>query len=250
MPLFRLPAAAGRNCNTTVVLLGSVSSDVQNRFSQTNGHGKRLIDEIGSIFLPMGSEMTRGRSGREHGCRTWRPATAMHVRIAPADDRCHERHVGPMLACGFPGSQSSVGSRNSRDTTATLSGWQHSISFWLSLSSRLSQSLVSRPVRNNSGWSATVTPLASIIGSGVLVSVPLMASAVGLWAVPAVAGLTVAAYLIGGAIRYNIRYGEPLLKSAQAGHTVKSIEGLSHFVLIGAYFITVATTLYCLARSG
>ena len=110
--------------------------------------------------------------------------------------------------------------------------------------------LVSRPVRNNSGWSATVTPLASIIGSGFLVSVPLMASAVGLWAVPAVAGLTVAAYLIGGAIRYNIRYGEPVLKSAQAGHTVKSIEGLSHFVLIGAYFITVAYYLVLLGTFG
>ena len=32
--------------------------------------------------------------------------------------------------------------------------------------------LVCRPVRNNRNWSATVTPLASIIGSGFLVSVP------------------------------------------------------------------------------
>ena len=45
--------------------------------------------------------------------------------------------------------------------------------------------LVCRPVRNNRSWSATVTPLASIIGSGFLVSVPLLAGAVSLWAVTA-----------------------------------------------------------------
>ena len=39
--------------------------------------------------------------------------------------------------------------------------------------------LVTPRVRGNTGWSATVTPLASIIGSGFLVSVPLMASAIG-----------------------------------------------------------------------
>ena len=110
--------------------------------------------------------------------------------------------------------------------------------------------LVSRPVRNNREWSATVTPLASIIGSGFLVSVPLMASAVGLWALPAVAGLTLATYLIGAAIRYNIRHGEPLFETAQAGHGIKSIEGLSHLVLVGAYFVTVAYYLVLLGEFG
>ena len=63
--------------------------------------------------------------------------------------------------------------------------------------------LISRPVRASRIWSATVTPLASIIGSGFLVSVPLLASAVGIWAVAAVAGLTALAYLIAGLV------GEP-----------------------------------------
>lgn len=71
--------------------------------------------------------------------------------------------------------------------------------------------LISPKLRRNKGWLATVTPLASIIGSGFLVSVPLMASAIGIWSVAAVAGLTLLAFLIGGAIRYNIRYGEPIL---------------------------------------
>ncbi|MCB1489470.1 MAG: hypothetical protein KDJ88_18680 [Bauldia sp.] len=110
--------------------------------------------------------------------------------------------------------------------------------------------LISRPVRANRIWSATVTPLASIIGSGFLVSVPLLASAVGIWAVAAVAGLTALAYLIGGAIRYNIRFGEPIFDTAAAGHPIGSIEMLSRFALIGAYFISVAYYLVLLGAFG
>ena len=110
--------------------------------------------------------------------------------------------------------------------------------------------LVSGPIRNNKGWSATVTPLASIIGSGFLVSVPLLASAIGIWAVAAVVGLTMLAFLIGGAIRYNIEHGEPIFDTAEAGHPIKSIETLSHLVLIGAYFISVAYYLVLLSAFG
>ncbi len=110
--------------------------------------------------------------------------------------------------------------------------------------------LISRRVRSNKGWSATVTPLASIIGSGFLVSVPLLASAVGIWAVVAVAVLTLTAYFIGGAIRYNIRYGEPIFDTAKAGHPIESFEIVSHFALIGAYFISVAYYLVLLATFG
>ncbi len=110
--------------------------------------------------------------------------------------------------------------------------------------------LVSGPVRNNRNWSATVTPLASIIGSGFLVSVPLMASAIGIWAVAAIVGLTLLAFLIGGAIRYNIRYGEPEFGTLKAGHSVQSFETLSHLVLTGAYFISVAYYLVLLAAFG
>ena len=110
--------------------------------------------------------------------------------------------------------------------------------------------LVSSRVRNNKGWSATVTPLASIIGSGFLVSVPLLASSIGIWAVPAVVGLTFLAFLIGGAIRYNIDKGEPIFDTAEVGHPIKSIETLSHLVLIGAYFISVAYYLVLLSAFG
>lgn len=110
--------------------------------------------------------------------------------------------------------------------------------------------LVSGPVRNNQAWSAMVTPLASIIGSGFLVSVPLLASAIGIWAVAAVVGLTSLAFLVGGAIRYNIREAEPIIENASAGHTIRSVETTSHLVLTGAYFISVAYYLVLLSAFG
>ena len=110
--------------------------------------------------------------------------------------------------------------------------------------------LVSPPVRRNIGWAATVTPLASIIGSGFLVSVPLMANAIGVWAIAAVVALTGLSYLIGGAIRYNIRYAEPILEKAQAGHAIRSVETVSQIVLIGAYFVSVSYYLVLLSAFG
>lgn len=110
--------------------------------------------------------------------------------------------------------------------------------------------LMSGRVRRDRGWSATVTPLASIIGSGFLVSVPLLAGSVGIWAVPAIAGLCALAYLVGGALRYNIRFAEPVLAGAHPGHPVQSLEVLSHIVLIGAYFISVAYYLVLLSAFG
>lgn len=107
--------------------------------------------------------------------------------------------------------------------------------------------LISGSVRRNRAWSAMVTPLASIIGSGFLVSVPLLASAIGIWAVAAVVGLTTLAFLIGGAIRYNIAFGEPIFQTAKKDSSIVLIEQLSHLVLVGAYFISVAYYLVLLA---
>jgi predicted lipid-binding transport protein (Tim44 family) len=72
---------------------------------------------------------------------------------------------------------------------------------YLALSKRLAAS---------SNWKATVTPLASIMGSGFLVSAPLLAGIVGNWAVVCMALLLVLAYAVGGAIRFNIRHFEPI----------------------------------------
>jgi small neutral amino acid transporter SnatA (MarC family) len=99
-------------------------------------------------------------------------------------------------------------------------------------------------------WQATVTPLASIIGSGFLVSVPLLAGEVGNWSTVAMAALVGAAYLVGAAIRFNIRYAEPLFDKDKPGTPpplAESLEKLSHLVLAFAYFISVTYYLVLLS---
>lgn len=110
--------------------------------------------------------------------------------------------------------------------------------------------LVSPRMRNNEAWSSMVTPLASIIGSGFLVSVPLLASSIGVWSLLAVVGLTFLAFLVGSAIRYNISHAEPELASSDVGHPLMAAETMSHFVLIAAYFISVSYYLVLLATFG
>lgn len=104
----------------------------------------------------------------------------------------------------------------------------------------------SKKLKKSSDWSATVTPLASIMGSGFLVSAPLLGGLVGGYAVICISILLVIAYTVGGVIRFNIQYFEPLekKKTHEAAH---SIALLSRLVLAGAYFISVSYYLQLLA---
>jgi hypothetical protein len=87
-------------------------------------------------------------------------------------------------------------------------------------------------------WRATVTPLASIIGSGFLVLGPILSSAYGALAPLAMAALCAGAYLFGAAIRHNIvtiaRDGDdrPVVE--------RRLEGVASWTLAFAYFISVA----------
>ncbi len=97
----------------------------------------------------------------------------------------------------------------------------------------------------SSNWQATVTPLASIMGSGFLVSAPLLAGIVGNLALFCMAMLLVVAYLVGGAIRFNIRHFEPI---ENKGHGLaQDLAFLSRIVLTGAYFISITYYLQLLA---
>lgn len=107
---------------------------------------------------------------------------------------------------------------------------------FLAFSKRLAQS---------QSWKATVTPLASIMGSGFLVCAPLLAGAVGLWAVVCMAGLLMLAYLVGGAIRFNIRYYEPQEQGPR--NAALALAYLSKLVLAFAYFISVTYYLQLLS---
>ena len=70
-------------------------------------------------------------------------------------------------------------------------------------------------LRQSSTWTATLTPLASIMGSGFLVCGPLLAGVVGVWTPVAMAGLLAVAYGIGGAIRFNIRELERAIEKSE-----------------------------------
>ena len=98
-------------------------------------------------------------------------------------------------------------------------------------------------------WRATVTPLASIIGSGFLVAGPILAHAAGTKAWIAMAGLCLIAYLFGAAIRYNIAHIEPALRK-NPPKIVTSLERASQVVLSLAYFISVAYYINLLAAFG
>jgi hypothetical protein len=90
----------------------------------------------------------------------------------------------------------------------------------------------SKRLAGSSNWKATVTPLASIMGSGFLVSAPLLAGVVGNLAVVCMGLLLVLAYMVGGAIRFNIRYFEPIEND---GHgAAQTIAFLSRIVLTAA----------------
>ncbi len=101
--------------------------------------------------------------------------------------------------------------------------------------------------RHSRDWRATVTPLASIIGSGFLVAAPLLAHAVNSWALLAMAGIVLVAYGIGEVIRYNIRYAEPLLNGGQGSNSLFVAERFSGLLLSIAYVISVAFYLRLLA---
>ena len=98
-------------------------------------------------------------------------------------------------------------------------------------------------------WRATVTPLASIIGSGFLVVVPILAHAAGNWAWLAMTALCAAAYMFGAVIRHNIAVVEPLLENG-APRSLRLLEGFSNLALTFAYFVSVAYYLNLFAAFG
>ena len=104
--------------------------------------------------------------------------------------------------------------------------------------------LFSKRLSTSSNWQATVTPLASIMGSGFLVSAPLLSGIAGNYAVFAMALLLFIAYCIGSAIRFNIKYFEDI---EQQKGTAQTIGFISRILLMCSYFISVSYYLQLLA---
>ena len=105
-------------------------------------------------------------------------------------------------------------------------------------------------VNGRPGWRATVTPLASIIGSGFLVAAPLLVETFGGGAIVAMAVLLMVAYAFGHVVRFNIRHTEPLLAHPHPDRSLGLFEGLSDAALSLAYFISVAYYLVLLGTFG
>jgi hypothetical protein len=107
--------------------------------------------------------------------------------------------------------------------------------------------LAPRRVRGSVTWRATVTPLASIVGSGFLVLAPILADTAGEWAPLAMAGVVALAFAIGATVRFNIGHAERLLATDDRARVLVDVERVSRFLLGLAYMISVAFYLRLLA---
>ncbi len=86
-------------------------------------------------------------------------------------------------------------------------------------------------------WRATVTPLASIIGSGFLILGPLLQQTYGAYATVAMAALCLVAFGFGSAIRFNIL---ALVDGALPGRVARRLDRISAWALAFAYIVSVA----------
>jgi hypothetical protein len=98
------------------------------------------------------------------------------------------------------------------------------------------------------GWHATVTPLASIIGSGFLICGPLLAREFGSAALGAMALLLAIAYAAGAVIRFNIVHVENHLAAVRFNDPVAWLARVTQGVLALAYAVSVAYYLKLLAE--
>lgn len=86
-------------------------------------------------------------------------------------------------------------------------------------------------------WRATITPLASIIGSGFLVLGPILNASYGGYAPAVMAGLCAVAYSFGSAIRYNIAF---IGSHSPSRPLTDLLERAASAVLAFAFVISVA----------
>ncbi len=111
----------------------------------------------------------------------------------------------------------------------------------------LAGSSLAPKARNNAWWQATVTPLASIIGSGFLVVAPLLAAVAGSLAVVAMLIIVLLAFAIGHVIRFNIRNSEKLEVTPNGSRKLLFAVRISNVSLSVAYVISVAFYIRLLA---
>ncbi len=97
---------------------------------------------------------------------------------------------------------------------------------------------MSPKIRHARLWRASVTPLASIIGSGFLVIGPVLIISFGAFAPIAMLGLCFFAFALGAGIRFNMLALDN--QNYQRNEIEQQIERLSSWVLVLAYVISVS----------
>lgn len=104
------------------------------------------------------------------------------------------------------------------------------------------------PLSRRTVLRATVTPLASILGSGLLIIVPVLERTLGSAAVFGAIGVSAMAWLVGIAIRHNVATVEPLAASGGLDRVTARLEQIGDGVIVVAYVISVALYLRIMAQ--
>ena len=116
--------------------------------------------------------------------------------------------------------------------------------FYLLIMTIVLLTLFSKKVMSNRTWTATMTPLASIIGSGFLIAAPLLNKLSGDNAPYFMLTLCLASFGIGEVIRWNILSVEPMIEGHQASRSLLINERIGEWALAFAYILSITYYLY------
>ena len=95
---------------------------------------------------------------------------------------------------------------------------------------------------------ASVTPLASIFGSGFLIIVPILERTLGGYAVLGIAAVLAVAWWTGNAIRHNIVFVEPRIADGTLDRGTWRVEIAANWIIVVAYVVSVALYVRILAQ--
>ena len=95
---------------------------------------------------------------------------------------------------------------------------------------------------------ASVTPLASIFGSGFLIIVPILERTMGSLAVFGAIGVCALAWFVGTAIRHVVAVAEPLIEQNRLDRGTLRLERVGDVVIVIAYVISVALYVRIMAE--
>ncbi len=95
---------------------------------------------------------------------------------------------------------------------------------------------------------ASVTPLASIFGSGFLIIVPVLERTLGALSILGIGGVCALAWFVGTAIRHNVGTVEALNDAGDLDPSTERIDQASDLVIVVAYVISVALYLRIMSQ--